>query len=214
MTERNIFDELQEDFERQRLENLWKKYAPAVIAAALAIVIATAGMSAWRTWKTDRDQKLTNAYIDAAQEDQDAAKSIDLLQKFAAAHPGTDLAGFALLRAGAQQAEQGDAAKAAASFDAVAADAKADPAFRQFGTLLSVRAQMDTGDAAALSARLDPLTADGAPWRYSALEAQGYLALRAGDTATAKKIFTDLWQDARVPQDIAARAGDIVRSFH
>ncbi|MDE1901445.1 MAG: tetratricopeptide repeat protein [Alphaproteobacteria bacterium] len=214
MTERNIFDELQEDFERQRLENLWKKYAPAVIAAALAIVIATAGMSAWRTWKTDRDQKLTNAYIDAAQEDQDAAKSVDLLQKFAAAHPGTDLGAFALLRAGAQQAEQGDAAKAAASFDAVANDAKADPAFRQLGTLLSVRAQMDTGDAAALSARLDPLTADGAPWRYSALEAQAYLALRAGDTAKAKKIFTDLSQDARVPQDIAARAGDIVRSFH
>ncbi|MDR3424011.1 MAG: tetratricopeptide repeat protein [Alphaproteobacteria bacterium] len=213
MTEHNIFAEIQEDLEREKLEALWKKYGPWVVIAALGIVLATASSTAYRSWQAQRNQRLTSALLDTTKGSADDAKNIDLLQKFAGEYPGSVQADLALLQAGAFAVDHNDKAKAIKIFDQVAADAKANPAFRQLGDLLSVQTQLDSGDPAALSARLLPLTEEKAPWRYSALEDQAYLALRAGDKAKAKQIFTDLSQDARAPQSIGARAADILHSL-
>jgi hypothetical protein len=50
MTEHNLFQEVQDDLERQKLEAMWKRYGGWLIAAALAIVLATAGSTAYRSW--------------------------------------------------------------------------------------------------------------------------------------------------------------------
>lgn len=213
MTEHNLFDEVQSDLERQRLEALWKQYGLWVIIAALGIVLATASSTAYRSWKTTHDQRITAELLAANKMGMDEAKGIDQLEKFARGNPDTNFASLALLHAAALAGDQGDKAKAAALYDKVAADQKADPALRQLGDLLSVQAQLDSGDPAALSARLQPLTAEGQAWRYSAMEEQAYLALRAKDTAKARQIFTDLSQDARAPKSIASRATDILRSL-
>lgn len=214
MTEHNLFEEVQADLERQKLEALWKQYGLWVIIVALGIVLATASSTAYRSWKTQRDQHLTAGLLAASKSDPDLGKSISALQKFADENPGTNHADIAWLHAGALAAEQGDKTKAAGFFDKAANDNTADPAFRQLGDLLSVQVQLDSGDPAALSARLQPLTEERAPWRYSALEEQAYLALRAGDKAKARQIFSDLSQDARAPQSIGARASDILRSLN
>jgi hypothetical protein len=214
MTENNLFEEVQADLQRQRFEDLWKQYGIWVGVAALVVVLSTAGSTAYRSWRAERDQHLTAGLLTATKAEADAAKSIDGLQKFATDNAGSNQADFALLKAGALAAEQNDAAKAVLMFDKVAQDAKADPAFRQLGDLLSVQVQMDTGDAAMLSERLEPLSAAHGAWRFSALEEQGYLALRLGNKDKARRIFTDLSQDAGAPQTLAARASDILRSLN
>jgi hypothetical protein len=219
MTEPDIFQEAQDDFERQRLDAMWKKYGGWVIAAALALVLGTAVSTAYRSTQAEKEQRLTVQLLDASKPDGNALKTIDQLQKFADSSAGTNQAAFALLRAGALAAEQNDKVKAAKFYDAAAADQGADPAFRQLGDLLSVQMQMDSGDPAQLSSRLDPLAADHAAWRYSAREAQGYLAIRASQKDASQKerarqIFTTLSQDANTPQSMAARAADIARSLN
>jgi hypothetical protein len=82
---------------------------------------------------------------------------------------------------------------------------------RQLADLLSVRAQLDSGDPAVLDKRLQVLAADGAPWRYTAMEFQAFLALRAGDKGKARKIFTQLSQDSGAPDSLSARAADMLR---
>jgi hypothetical protein len=181
---------------------------------ALGVVLATASSTAYRSWNMARNQRLTSGFFDASKPNADIAKSIDSLQKFAEENTGVHQADFALLRAGALAVDQNDKVKAAGFFDQVANNDKADPAFRQLGELLSIQVQLDGGNPTALAARLQPLTEERAPWRYSALEAQGYLALRAGDNAKARQIFSDLSQDARAPQSIGARATDILRSLN
>ena len=214
MTEHNLFQEVKEDLERQKLEALWKQYGAWVALLALGIVLATASSTIYRSWKTEHDQRLTTELLAAGKTDSEPAKNMAALLKFADENEQTGHAAFALLRAGALAADQNDKAKAVEFFDKVANDDKADPAFRQLGSLLSVEAQLDSGDVVALTLRLQPLTEERAPWRYSALEDQAYLALRAGDVAKARQIFTDLSQDARAPQKIAARATDILRSLN
>jgi hypothetical protein len=160
------------------------------------------------------DKHLTSDMLAATRAGPDAGKSIEKLQKFAAENRATTFAALAELRAGALAAEQNDKVKAVTFFDAAAAEEKADAAFRQLGDLLSVQMQMDAGDPATLSGRLEPLTVEHAPWRFSAMEDQGYLALRTGDKNRARQIFTLLSQDATVPQSIGARAKDIARSLN
>jgi len=214
MTEHNLFDEVKEDLERQRLEALWKQYGLWVVILALGIVLATASSTAYHSWQANQNQKLTSELLAVSKTSADTSKNIEALQKFADSNAASNQAAFALLHAGALAADENDKAKAATLFDQVAADTKIDPAFRQLGDLLSVQAQLDSADPATLSARLQPLTEEHATWRYSALEAEGYLALKSGDKDKAKQIFTTLSQDARAPQSIGARASDILRSLN
>ena len=214
MTEHNIFDESEADLDRQKFEALWNRYGVWIIVAALGIVLATASATVYRSWNNARNLRLTSELLAASKPDVNIAKSIALLQKFADENPGTRQADFAFLRAGALAIDENDTAKAAGFFDRVANDAKADSAFRQLGDLLSVQVQLDSGNPATLAARLQPLTEEREPWRYSALEEQGYLAIRAGDKAKARQIFAGLSQDIRAPQTIGARATDVLRSLN
>lgn len=211
MTEPNLFQEVKEDLERQRLEALWKKYGFWVIVAAVGIVVSTASSTVYRSWKSDREIRLTEAHLAAAKPSVAPMESIRSFEAFAAQNPASGQGILALLRAGALAIERDDRAKAIELFDAVAANAKADPALRQLGTLFSVQAQLDEADPAQLSARLQPLTGAGSAWSFSAREALGYLALRAGEKDKAKEIFSALSQDALAPQSLSARATDILR---
>ncbi len=209
MTHEHLFQEVEEDLDRQKLEALWKKYGFWIITLAVGIVLWTASATAYRSWRADQAQQSTAAFISASS--ADTAKSLESLEQFAANHPGADLGAFALLRAAATSADKGDKENAIRLFDKVAANAKADPVFRQLGDLLSIQLQLDSGDSAVLSERLQPLAAANAPWRYSALEKEGLLALRAGDKTKAKRIFAYLSQEEAAPPSIGERASDFLR---
>jgi hypothetical protein len=212
MTNHNLLQEIDEDLERQKLEALWKRYGAWVIAAAVVVVLATAGYTAWHAWHVQQEQKATAALIGIlSASSTDTGKQITALQSFAQKNRGRAPALFAQLQAAGIAAKAGDEKQAVSLYDAVANDSGADPAFRQLADLMAVQAQMDDGDPVVLQKRLQPLLADNAPWRYSAMEDEGFLALRAGDKAKAKQVFTELAQDAGVPPGIAARATDMAR---
>jgi hypothetical protein len=72
--------------------------------------------------------------------------------------------------------------------------------------LLATMASLDTGDPAALGERLQPLTVETNPWRYSALELTALLDERAGKKKEARDIYTRLADDAEAPGGIRVRA--------
>lgn len=212
MTHDNLFQEVQEDLERQRIEDLWKRYGGWVILGAAALVLGVAGYNLWTGHTELKHQHATGdlaAIIEGVKTDD--AKQIEQLQIFANLNHGQAQATLAELHAAALAAKQDDKAPAIKMYDAVAADAKADHAFRQLADLMSVELQLGSGDAAGLQTRLQPLMGAAEPWRYSAMELSGYLALRTGDKAKAKQMFTDLAEDASAPKSLSARAADMLR---
>ncbi len=212
MTHENLFKEVEDDLERQRYEDLWKRYGIWVAAAALALVFGTAGYNFWQGHTQEVHQQATGKLTEIlAQNKAEPAKQIEALENFAASSKGTTQATFAQLHAAAEAAKNDKKDQAIKIYDAVAADEKADHAFRQLADLLSVQLQLDSGDTAALQKRLQPLMGDKEPWRFSALEYSGYLALRSGDKIKAKELFTRLSQDASAPKSLSARAADMVR---
>lgn len=212
MSGNNIFQEIEEDLERQKMEALWKRYSGLVIAGALAVVIGTGGITAWRSWNVERNQHATGALINIVRSaGSDEAKEIETLEAFAQKNHGDTQATFAQLHAAALAVRNGNKDKAIQIYNAVAGDHKADSAFRQLADLLAVQTQIDTGNPPELEKRLQPLLAENAPWRFTAMEYDGYLALRTGDNAKAKQIFTELSQDNSAPHSLGARAADMLR---
>jgi len=212
MTQENIFKEIEEDLERQKYEELWKRYGGYVIAAAFAVVLGTIGYNFWQTRTSDMHQKATgDLMMILGQDKEDQAKQIQALEDFAQKNQDQAQAVFAQLDAAAFAAKQDHKDQAIKIYDAVAADVKADHAFRQLADLLSVQLQLDSGDPTALQKRLQPLMEYNEPWHYSAKEYSAYLAFRAGDMATAKKLFTDLSQDAGAPKSMSTRASDMLK---
>jgi hypothetical protein len=80
------------------------------------------------------------------------------------------------------------------------------PLYRDLATLLSVTHSIETGDPAALAARIGPLTAPGNPWRASAREAQALIAIRRGAEEEARRMLEALVSDPATPAGLRERA--------
>ena len=211
MTQPNIFQEIEQDLEHQRLEELWRKFGPYVLGFAAVLILATAGYTYFRNSNVARDQKATQALMQLFDAKANEAEVTPVsLEDFAKQYSGKTQATFALLKAASLEAKAGHIDAAVGIYDAVANDSKNDKVFRQLAQLLSVDTQMDSADPAALQAKLQPLMASDAIWHAKAVEDSAFLALKIGDKDAARKGFTELAQDASIPHSMAQRAQDML----
>lgn len=207
--------EVDEELRRENWETLWKKYGKFVIAAALALVLGTAAVVGWREF--DRNQRRAagdrfGAVIAEVENTPDPAKAADLLANYISDAPdGYGM--LARLREAKLRADAGERETAIGLYDSLASDSSVEPLFRDLAALYSVRMQIEDGDAATLSARLATLAADGNPWRYTARELQAVLALKGGDAAGARAIFTSLADDMDAPDSLRTRATEMLRAM-
>ena len=211
MTESSLLQEIDEDLQRQKIEALWKRYGLYILGGALLIVLGTGVYTSWKAWREQTRQTATADFLALVDsKEADSAKRMTALENFAHVHEGVSQGTLAQLQAAAIALKDGKTDKAITLYDALAADTKADPLFRQLADLLSVQAQLDKGDPKALMVRLNPLLTDS-PWRFSAKEYTAHLALKAGDKPKAIELFTSLAQDASTSPALAERANDMLR---
>lgn len=207
--------EVDEELRRENWEILWKKYGKFAIAAALALVLGTAAVVGWREY--DRIQRRAagdrfGAVIAEVENTPQPAKAADLLASYISDAP----AGYGMLarlREAKLRADAGDRETAVGLYDSLAADSSVEPLFRDLAALYSVRMQIEDGDPAALNARLSTLAAEGNPWRYTARELQAVLALKGGDVAGARGIFTSLADDMDAPDSLRSRATEMLHAL-
>jgi hypothetical protein len=192
-----LLREIDEDLKREQWEKLWKAYGRYLVGALVIVVAIVLAFVGWREyrerqlaadglayWKADRQA--------AFGEYRAAADGFDMLIKSGnAGYP--ELAGLREAAALAQAAESG-----------------AGSPLGQLADLYGAMLLVDTGDPDTIAARLAPLAADGAPWRYSAREMQGLLALRTGNLALAKSIFEALSADPDTPTTLRGRANELL----
>jgi hypothetical protein len=209
----DIFSEVDEDLRRDNFLGLWKRYGNYVIALAVAIVVATGAYVAYQRYIESHRLQRAQAFIAAAEQigqgDNSAA-----IGAFATVAQSTDGYGvLARFRMANLKNRAGDDPGAVAIYDAIAADSNIPTPFRDLATILGATHSLDKADPAALTTRLQPLTADGSPWRFSALELTGLLAHRANDDARARTIFAKLADDRDAPPAVRARAAEILASL-
>ena len=123
--------------------------------------------------------------------------------------------GYALLtrfQEAALVAKEGDQEAAIAIYRKLGSEAD-DPIYRDLAVVLGAQHQLASAgssvDRVELERTLQPITAEDNPWRYSAREIIGILALQAGDNAKAGEIFSTLATDFRAPQGMRSRAAEL-----
>ena len=206
-----LLQEIEEDLARQRIEALWKRFAPLIIGGAVLIVLGTAAFTGWRSYKTQSEQKATSDLIYLLDNQTDKKdEQITALTDFAKTHKGDTQAVLARFQAASIALKDDKTDKAVEIYNTIAADSSVDTFYRQLADLFVVQAQLDTGDAATLEARLKPLMANDCAWRFSATEYAGHLAVRGGDKVKAKELFLKLKNMENVPPSMAQRASDML----
>ncbi len=216
MSDSNIFIEVDEDLRRDRVESRWKRYGAYIVAGAIGIVLAVAGVVSWRHYQETRNAEEAAQYITAlgnalqavgtAAEDKAAA---DRLTTFAT-KTSDGYKTIARLQAAGLKARAGDRDQAIALYNEIASDSVVQVPYREFATIAAVMLQVDTSDPKVLLGQIRPLADGGGSWRFSAMELSGILAQRIGDKDTAKTMFTRIADDAEAPQTIRARATEML----
>lgn len=207
----SLLREIDEDLRHEKYAALWKRYGNFIIAAVFLLVVSVAGYKGWQSYDLSRrtaDGEAFAAITKLADSNQTEA-AFESLSRLAE-DGGSGYALLARFKEASLLAEQGNTAAAVAVFKAVAGDTGIDVIYRDLAVILSALHELDSADAAELTARLAPLAADDNPWRHSAKEIMSVLALRLGDKARARELLAALASDPTAPQGVRGRAAEML----
>ena len=165
----DIFREVDEALQREKVAKLWKEYGSVILACALALILGTAANTGYRAYKTHANQKETGKLVLAAEETDIAAA----MEKAATDTDGGHKA-IALMNAAAQYAKAENFAKASELYDAVSKDSSSPDELSDLATILHVRALLlqkseNSPDVKKLAERLAEVANDnGSSFRFQA----------------------------------------------
>lgn len=213
MKAEELFREVDEELQRDRMIALWKRWGGPVVAGVTVLVLAVAGWQGWQWWQHREAVQAAQRYAVAEQllEQDRPAEAAAAFERFAAEAPA-GFATMARLQAATAAIEAGDRAAGLAALEAVASGAE-DPLLRDLATVLAVTMQIDEAEPRALIGRLEPLATDTGAWRHLAREMIAVAALRAGEQARAIEALEALEQDAEAPQGARQRATELLQAL-
>ena len=195
----DIFNEVDEEVRRERLQRLWERYSIHLIVLAVLVV---AGIGGWRGYEYWVAQKAAaaGAVFESAVTLSEQGKHAEAQAAFAKV--ATDAPqGYALLARfrAAAEAAQVNPADGAKAYDALAADNSLDPVWRDLAAVRAGLLLVDSAPFADLRGRLEPLSEPGRVYRHSARELLAMSAWRAQDTVAARRYIDMIAGDAETP---------------
>jgi hypothetical protein len=210
----DIFEEVEEDVKRDRAIALWKKYGPYAIAAGVGVVLIAAAITWYMEYRRTQAEKAAMQFVAAADlaAGTDKARAVTAFAAIARDAP----AGYGLLSRFYDAALKGQMADHAASvsqYRALAADSSALPELRSAATLLAAMHVAITASVAEVEREVAPLTAGDGPWRHVALELVAVAAIKAGDVAKARQVYSQIADDGAAPQALRGRAAEMLAAL-
>jgi hypothetical protein len=202
----DIFQEVDEEVRREQLNRLWQRYGNYFVALCVLIVAGVAGWRGYDYWQTKKAGEAGTAFEQAATlaetgKHQEAEAAFSKL-----AADGT--AGYRVLARLREAGELSstDSKAAVAAYDTIAADSSAGQLTRDLAAVRAGYLLVDSAPYPELQTRLEPLTANGRPFRHSAREILALSAWKSGDMEAARK-WTDLiMTDPQTPPQTRSRA--------
>ncbi|MGE0660237.1 MAG: tetratricopeptide repeat protein [Reyranellaceae bacterium] len=205
----DIFQEVEEDVRREKAARLWKRFAPLVIGLAVAIVLAVAAVTGWRQYVASERAKSSDRYSAAIDLAAGGDRTAAIEQLAALARDAREpYATLARLRQAGLMSEAGD--KAAGAVFAEAAEKTDDPLLADYARLMEVVQSIGSEDAKSVIARLEPMAAEGKPWRSLANDYIAFLAYDSGDVARARAVWEQIVKDERAAPTQKQRANELL----
>lgn len=215
-SDEGIFREINEELRNEQFTKAWKNYGRYIVAGVVVVIASVAGYKGWQNYDISSRGEQGERFAASISLSRDG-NSEAALDELAALNSDAG-GGYRMLsafKAAALMADRGDRRGAADAYDRLAADSSLQAVYRDLARLLGVIQSLNEGnlDAAALTARLAPLSVDDNPWRHSARELLAVMAEQSGDKARALELFGALSEDTSAPQGIRRRAAEMLAAL-
>jgi len=207
MSDDSFIREVNEEYRKEQARVMWRRFGPAAIGVALAVVLGTAAWVGYDYWAQSRANAAGDRFSAALNLARDgrtdeALAALAALEKDGyGAYPV-----LAKMRTGTVLAGKGDHAGAVAAFDAVANDGSVPEAIRDMARLRAGLVLVDNGSYADVSQRVETLTSDTNALRFAAREALGLAAWKENRGADALALFDQITGDPAAPGNLRRRA--------
>ncbi|MEH3116537.1 MAG: tetratricopeptide repeat protein [Methylorubrum populi] len=206
MVENNEFiREVDEDYRRDQIARIWKRYNALIITLAILLVAGVGGYNYWRHAERTRAEAASERY-DLANRLAKDGKTEEADRDFAAIRTGGP-GGYALLarfRVAAETAKR-DGAAGAKAYDGLADDPGIGDSLRDLARLRAALLRLDSADPNAALTSLQGLATPTNAFRHTARETLGLTALKRGDVEGAGRWFDQIGADAETPQGLRQR---------
>jgi len=202
----DIFQEVDEEVRRERLNKLWQTYGNFIIAACVLVVAAVGAWRGYEYWQTKKAGE-SGAAFEAAVTLAEAGKVQEAEAAFAKlAADGT--AGYRVLARLREAAEltKTDSKAAVKAYDEIAADKSAGQVIQDLAAVRAGFLLVDTAPFSEIQSRLEPLTGPERPFRHSARELLALSAWKTGDVTAARKWADMMMTDPQTPAGTRSRA--------
>jgi len=207
MSDDSFFREVNQELRQDQAKALWDRYGTYIVAAAIAVVVATSAYVAWDYWTGLRANRSGDAYLAALTlardgRTEEAKTALARLEDEGyGAYPV-----LARMRGATLLAEAGDHQGAIAGFDSVSNDRAVPESIRDMARLRAGLLLVDHGTYADVSARVEALTAETNTLRHSAREALALAAWKDGRAADAMALLEQITDDEGAPGNVRQRA--------
>ena len=205
MSEESLFREIDEDLRADRMRNLWRRFGPYIIGAAVAVVLLVAVNEGWSWWQQSNAARSSDALYVAL----DAAEAGDLDGAIAALATVEQTGSgkypeLAKLAEASYLSAQGKTDEAVAAYDEISSGSS-EIRLRELALMLGAFNLVDKGDVDGVQIRVGGLIATGSPFSALANEALGLAQYKAGNLEAALASFETARNDPGVSNESIAR---------
>jgi len=202
----DIFQEVDEEVRRERLNKLWQRYGHYIIAACVLVIVAVGAWRGYEWWETKKAVEAGAAFEQAVNL-AEAGKHQEAEAAFAKlASEGT--AGYRLLARLREAAALGRTDRKAAikAYDEIAVDRSVGQVIQDLAALRVSFLLVDGSSYGDMRARLEPLTGPDRAFRHSAREVLALSAWKQGDMGAARQWTDMIITDPQTPSGARSRA--------
>jgi hypothetical protein len=207
----DLIDEIREEIKEERYARLWGKYGNFVIGAAIGIILLTAIVVFISSQRHTTRSEAGSEYYAISSNLKQQNRS-DMLESLESMYKGnkTHFAALAGLKRANVLIEENKKDDAIALYKSMSENNTLPLELKSLAALTYVSYVIDGDvnniDEKELNKILDSLIEDTSPWKYSAQELKGMLALRLGDVEEATSTFQLLSDDFSAPASLRKRA--------
>ncbi len=201
-----FFREVDEDFRRDQILKVWKRYQNWIIGAALLVVLGTAGWRANEYFRMKADET-AGAKFEAALQLLHDGKTADAAVAFEAIGRDAPKGYAALSRLVAADATAArDPEGGMKAYDALIADASFDSNLKEVAQLREAYLRLDTDTPREFEQRYAGLSTENGPYHNSLRELLAVAALKDGDDTAAGHWLDQIITDPTTPEPLRRRA--------
>ncbi|RLQ87408.1 hypothetical protein D8780_03515 [Notoacmeibacter ruber] len=207
MSDDSFFREVNEELRQDRARALWDRYGKILIGAIVLVIAATAAIVFWRDYQDKQAAASGDRFLAALEKAEGGDRDAALVELEALQGDSTgEYAELARFKRASLLADEGSTVEAVRLFDEIAADGGAPQTLRDFAALRAGYLLVDENDYDAVAQRVEYLATESNALRFSAREALGLAAWKAGRADQARELFGEIVDDLGTPENLRRRA--------